>query len=121
MITNSGITVVITVLDLRVLQRTPPSLGFWPKLGSSTAVPRSLLLRGNGKSKGCMSPSVRTPKSSDPPMRKVPHPNQRKTLRPMGRRSPPGRVDTPRAQTGYLKSGIRSYEKNQTQVVQVDG
>ena len=57
---------------------TPPSLGFWPKLVALT-VPRSLLLWGNGKSKGRMSPPVRTPKSSGPPMRKVPRPKQKKT------------------------------------------
>src|SRR4051812_38810776 len=48
-------------------------------------------------SMGRMRLRVRTPKSWDPPTKKkVPRPNHRKTLHPMGRRSPPGRVDTPR-------------------------
>ena len=48
--------------------RTPPSLGFWPKSGLATAVPRSLLLRGSaGMSMGRMRLRVHTPKPWDPP------------------------------------------------------
>src|SRR3954471_21802300 len=67
--------------------RTPPSLGFWPKLGSSTVVPRSLLLPGsNGASMGRRGSRGHTPTSWNSPMRKrkVPTPIQRKTLPPRG-------------------------------------
>ena len=67
--------------------RTPPSLGFWPKSGSATDVPRSLLLRVDtvGMTMGRMRLRVRTPKSWDPPSKKkVPRPKQRKTLTPWG-------------------------------------
>src|SRR3954468_10499630 len=51
--------------------RTPPSLGFWPKLGSSTAVPRSLLLPGStGVSMGRRGSREHTPTSWDPRMKK---------------------------------------------------
>ena len=68
--------------------RTSPSLGFWPNSGSATEVPRSLLLQGDtaGMSMGRMRLLVCTQKSWDPPMKKkkVPRPNHRKTLHPMG-------------------------------------
>src|ERR1041385_8010893 len=79
--TNKNIKWIIQWKKMRGT-RTPPSLGFWPKLGSSTVVLRSLLLRGNGKSKGCMSPPVRTPKSWDPLTKKVSRSKRKKTLHP---------------------------------------
>src|SRR3954468_624616 len=66
--------------------RTPPSLGFCPKLGSSTVVPTSLLLPGStGVSMGRRGSREHTPTSWDPRMKKkVPTPIQRKTLHPRG-------------------------------------
>src|ERR1043165_9664880 len=63
--------------------RTPPSLGFWPKLSSSTVVPRSLLLpESNGASMGRRGSRGHILMSWNSPTlrRKVPTPIQRKTL-----------------------------------------
>ena len=77
--------------------RTPPSLGFWPKLVAATA-PRSLLLQGyGGESKGRRRMLARTPNSSESPTRKVPSAKQRKTLHQTRWRSLPENVVSHRA------------------------
>src|ERR1041385_1667659 len=65
--------------------RTPPSLGFWPKLVFATMVPRSLQLQGStGVSMGRTGLQVHRPKSWDPPMKKAPRSKRKKILHPTG-------------------------------------